>query len=748
MNRKIWKVSLLVISLLVFQFCIVNSLLPNMSRNEGLPNQASVYAIQAPVDDVTAFMVNRSQPMESLEVAILEPGIYQLNLSFYVDIAPPGGVDLYAQFYQSVDWWMPGMGTYLETQQIFANTNWNNMMNDSTDYYETEVIAVRTGFIRLDFGISSPSAIDQVSANLTVDQILVFSTMLNANPLGENTTIEWTEDQTWQGFRINLPTDNYYNFSAYAGLDWDTTAGYLGGFINPVGVILIDLNYGQYMPYNSWNPGFILPAGPDTNSSINGPYTNQEVMKGGDYYLLGKSNDFTHLNSSLANFTLSISVIPTQILLPNQPLELQFNTTPNVLDTYVAVTIPEGHYFDAYFSNPSGANWTVWGEDAWLGSYTGPYFEEYRDPSTIYNESETLQHGWATTIGGGQPMPGLLGDMYSEIWEAQATYTVYINGTNVAAIPPGPFGINSWFNTFFFHVQAGPTSSIHSTTFNITANFEITPFPELTPSGLTFEFNSTVGPFYHIFAIPEASGVIYSASAIATNYTTTGAIRIEDMMQPNGYLDWEWISMFAPPLGKTDPPAGTGAAQNVNDTATLTYVAVRDRVNYIWVQGPGMIGGDMTECQINLEITPPIPYTLGTVATVTLYDLDLAAYTFNVVAGNTYILNLELHYDGNAAYGYFLDVHGNTPFVISSLFQFIIAASASMPFSMTYTGSFTARYSGRVTFVVMAESTVDFSLGEPPMSLTTIGIIIGVGIVMLVIGLLIGYFVSKRRRGF
>ncbi len=746
MNRKIWKVSLLVISLLVFQFGLVNSLLPNMPGNEGLSNQASVYALPAPVNDVTSFMVNESHPMESLEVVIIEPGIYRLNISFYVDIAPIGGVFPFVEFYQSVSQWMPGMGTYLQTQQFFDSSTWFGMLNDSADYYDTDVIAVRTGFIRVDFGISGPSAIDQVSANLTVDQLFAFSSLPDAMPLGQNSTLEWTTDQTWQGLRINLPSDNLYNISAYTRLDWDTTAGYPGGFISPVGVFLIDLEHGQYLSYNMWSPGHSVPAGPDANSSTIGPMINRNLMKGGDYYLLGKSNDFTFLNSSMANFTLSISAIPTQILLPNQPLELQFNTTPNVLDTYVAVTIPEGHYFNAYFSNPSGSNWTVWGEDAWTGSYSGPYFEEYKDPSSIYNESETLERGWATAMGMGYPTPALDGNMYFEQWEAQATYTVYINGTNVAAIPPGPFGVNSWFNTFYFHVEAAPTSGIHSTTFNITANFEITPFPELTPGGLSFDFNSTIGPFYHIFAIPEASGNIYSASAIPTNYTSTGAIRIEDMMQPSPYLDWEWMSMFGPALGKSDPPSGGSWAQNTNDSATLTYVAVRDRINYLWVRGPGMIGGDTTECQVSLDITPPMPYTLGTVSTVTLFDLDYATYTFNVVAGNTYILNLVLHYDGDIAYGYFIDIYGNTPFIVGTLFQYIIAASASFPFSMTYTASYTARYTGRVTFVVMASSTVDFSLGEPPMSMTTIGIIIAVGVIMMVIGLLIGYFVAKRRR--
>ncbi len=746
MNKTTLKVSILIIGLLVFQCGIPTSFIPNQATENSYLT-ATVNAIQLPVNDFLIFELNDSYTSESIEISITEPGIYGLNLSWFVEEGQPPGVDLGADFYQSIGYYIPGMGVYLQAQQSLASPNWNNRLTNATYSYDLEVIAVRTGYLRVDFEMTDYNLGDWVSANLTVSQEFLFASSPNAMPLGQNSTLEWTEDNTWQGLRVNLPTDNFYNFTTYAGLNWNTTAGYSGESLAPVDLALIDLEYGEYYTYNYWSPTHSIPAGPSINSSVIGPMIELDVLKGGDYYLIGKSDEFTYLNSSIANFTLNVFPVPAQPLLPNQPLELHFNTTPNVLYNYIAVTIPEGHYFDAYFSSPIGANWTVWGEDAWTGSFTGPYFETYEDPTTIYNESETLEHGWATTIGMGTPMPALLGNYYIEEWSAQATYTVYINGTKVTAIPPGGMSATSRFNTFYFRVEAAPTDPDHSTTFNLTANFFISPFPQLTTSGLTFEFNSTVGPFYHLFAIPEASGVIYETSAIASNYNTSGTIRIEDMEQPGAYLDWEWMAMLAPPLAIADPATGPGASQNVNDTATLTYVAVRDRMNYLWVLGPGMIGGDMTACNVSLSITPPSPYQPGTIASVTVHDSEFACFTFNVIAGNNYLFNMELSIDGDIAYGYFIDVFGTTPFVISSIYQFFIVAAPSIPYSRIFTATYTARYSGRVTFIVLGEGTVYFSIGllEPPLSLTTIGIIIATAIIMTIVGILIGYLIFKRR---
>ncbi|MFX1342544.1 MAG: hypothetical protein ACFFAL_07580, partial [Promethearchaeota archaeon] len=314
-------------------------------------------------------------------------------------------------------------------------------------------------------------------------------------------------------------------------------------------------------------------------------------------------------------------------------------------------------------------------------------------------------------------------------------------------IPPFGLGPSSWFNTFFLRVVATPYGAgPYSQNFTVTAHFDIFPFPELTPLGLTFDFNSTIGPYYHFFTLPQASGVTYKTTAMASEYTSSGTIRIEDVSQAMPYADWQWMGLLNP-LAYADPATGSGISQNTNDTATLTYVSVRDTINYLWVQGPGMIGGDMTEGNVSLTITPPMTYGLGTVASVTSESPeDLNAFTFNVIAGNNYVLNMHLRPDGDMAFGTFFNTQGHFPFIISSLFQLYIAASTSFPFSMTYSGAFTAKTTGRVTFIIQASSTVDFSITEVITfgSLTGIAIIVAIAIVMLVIGILVGYLVFRR----
>ncbi len=744
MNRTTLKVSILVLSLLVFQFGISRPISP-LQADAGI--DPVVQAIQAPVNSITPFTLNETDPTEVLEISILDPGIYLLNLSLYVDEASPN-LDLDADYYQSMDWWWPQIGSYIESLQSFDSWSQNNVPENDTVYDENDAICVRPGYFRIDVMIDTPSPGDLVLGNLTVTQLLPFSMIPNALPMGQNSTLEWTEDQTWQGFRINLPADEFYNFTAYAGLNWETTAGWLGdGFFQPVGLYLMDLEYGQYLPYQSWAPGFNIPAGASTNNSIVGPFINQEVLRGGDYYLLGKSDDFTFLNNSVANFTINVTPVQSQVIVPNIGLELQFNMTPNVYEQYVAVTIPEGHYFNASFSNPLGFNWTVTTYDAWMGGYTGPWLRSYEDLSESWIDNENLERGWTTAQGGGNPMLGVLGSMYIEQWITDATLTTYDNGSIISAIPPFGFGPSSWFNTYFFRVVATPYGAgPYSPNFTVTAHFDIYPFPELTPLGLTFDFNSTIGPYYHFFTVPQASGATYEVTAMASEYTSSGTVEIEDTMQPMPYADWQWMSLMIP-LAFADPNTGPGVSRNTNDTATLTYVSVRDTINYLWVQGPGLVGGDMTEGNVSLTITPPMAYTPGTVASATGETAeDFTAFTFNVVAGNDYILNLHLRPDGDTAYGTFFNTLGHFPFLISSMFQLYILASLSFPFGMTYTGTFTAKTTGRVTFIIQVDGTAEFSIREVITlgSMTGIAIIVGIAIVMLVIGVLVGYLVFRR----
>ncbi len=757
MKKITLKASLLIISLLVFNFGLQSPFLPIVQRNEGAP---IVSAILAPVNSVTAFSVNASDPIEYFDVPILEPGVYSMNVSCYTDSGLPApGPGVTVDFLYSMEMWYPHIGTVPGFQSMASAGWWPQNENETRGYFFEEV-AVMPGAFRIEFTLTNTDPDDQMSGNVTVTQELAFSMLPYAQPLGQNSTISFSQDNSWMGLRVNLPENGLYNITAFSAMNWSTTGGWVGdATFRPFDdVMLIELIHGRYDYYNDpWHMiSYNIPAGADTNGSTWGPDFSLAPMEAGDYYLLGNAEDFEFLNGSLLEFTFNISPIPTQILYPSVPLQLAFNTTPNVYDTYIAVTIPEGHYFSSYFSNPVGQNWTVMTYDAWTGAYSGPMFQTYADPSGFYIDQENLERGWVTEVSmGGFPAPGLVGDWNTDWWTADATYSIYVNGTNVGAIPPGGLGALSRFNTFYFRVLAIPTGT-PNTTFHIDANFEITPFPELTASGLTFDFNSTIGPFYHIFQVPQASGAIYKVNALASNYTSTGTIALEDLEQSKEYENWQWMGMFlGSPLAYGDPAAGPGASMNTNDTATLTYVSVKDFMNYLWVQGPGMVGGDMTEGNVSLEITPSTPYFIGTVGSATVAEKQFASYTFNVAAGTTYYFEFTLKPDGEEAVGYFLDPFGYSPFVTSGFFDLFIAVATTLPFSTTYTGTFTARMTGRVSLVIvgggpigsMIESPVEFYIGivTPPFSMPMIAAIVLTAIIMVVVGIFVGYLITKRR---
>ncbi len=735
--------SLLVISLLVFTFGIPPPLTPEKTSTP------TVAALTVPVNGMGSVVVNDTHTIDTFIVEIVEPGIYRFNLSYFVDIATPGSLDIYTDWYQTMQMFFPGFGVPFTSLSNFDTVNWYNELENDTDFYQYDYICVEPGFIRIDFEIVSYIAGDQVTGTLVVDQLLTFNSLPDAMPIGDNTTLEWTTDHTWMGFRLHIPENNFYNFTSFGSLNWTTTAGYGGNpFFHPLDeVLLIDLTYAEMMPYYFWDPSYIVPAGPSVNSTTHGPSLGYEVLTAGIYYVVGLTDSFEFLNDSVTTFTLNVAPVPTLELLPGVPLELQFNTTPNVYNNFVRVTLPEGHYFDAHFSDPQGMNWSLLTFDAWTYAFTGPNFDIYEDPTSEYTYHDTLEHGFASAMGMGFPSTSVLGSSYMEQWYATATYTMHVNGSVTGAVPPGGPGISSRFNTFYMVIMASPITAISSETFNITAHLDITPFPELTEAGLTFDFNSTIGPFYHCFAIPQASGGVYSVSALATQYTVAGTIGIEDYIQPEGFRDWQYMSYIGPPLGYADPNSGTGYSVNTNDTALLKYVSVRDVTNYLWVHGPGMVGGDMTQGIVNLTFTPAELYTFGTVVSETLTPQDFKCYSFDVLAGNTYSLTLEISPEASEAYGYFTNIFGENPFVIGSLFDSIIAAAVSFPFSMIFTGTYTARYSGRVVLAIVSDGPYSLVIGpaQALISPLMIGALIAVGAVMLAIGLLIGYIVWKRR---
>jgi hypothetical protein len=301
------------------------------------------------------------------------------------------------------------------------------------------------------------------------------------------------------------------------------------------------------------------------------------------------------------------------------------------------------------------------------------------------------------------------------MWVFDYTYGLYVNGSHVASLPPSTMGpLTSRFSTFFLHVLAEFTDPMHTATFNVTLRLRSTLYPVLTTSGLTFNFNVTTGIYYHAFRMPEQSGTLYTISANATEYTTSGELMLLLLPVPNWYKDWQWQGSFFAPLGKADPPGPRpGWSYNASGPATLHYVAVRDGANYFAIAGPGSgaVGGDMTEAKVRLTITSPASYTLGTNGDTTLYDYDFTCFSFDVRAGYSYRVSLSVDYDSSAAIGYFINSLGYTPFVVESIVQLLISVDqGDMGFGNSYSGIFAAKDTGPVTLIVQASGTVHFTI--------------------------------------
>ncbi|MFW9831732.1 MAG: hypothetical protein ACFFD8_08155, partial [Candidatus Thorarchaeota archaeon] len=160
MKKITLKVSLLVISLLVFQCGIPTPFSPNQARNSSI---STVSALQLPINDFITFEINDSYTSEAIEIPITEPGVYEFNLSWTVEEGQPPGVDLDLDLSQSIGWYIHAMGIYLNTLQAFNGENWNNRLTNATDYFETEIIAVRAGVIRADFRLTDYTLGDWIS---------------------------------------------------------------------------------------------------------------------------------------------------------------------------------------------------------------------------------------------------------------------------------------------------------------------------------------------------------------------------------------------------------------------------------------------------------------------------------------------------------------------------------------------------------------------------------------------------------
>jgi hypothetical protein len=649
---------------------------------------------------------------------ISDPGLYNFTMSLHTDSADPGmGVDLYLRLYESANEYVPQLGAYLPNDREFDSEQWWSLMTGTSSFYWTEFMVVQPGSAIIEFTLRGYTPWDQISVNFTVSQQYSFTDATTA-PLGQNTTIRWTEENALNVTTFTIPSNALYNVSLFGSVPYTTTGGWMGNpnfFMFDV-LALFDLVFGSRMSYAEWMPTCNIPAGPAV-----GDATWIEMvtvpLPAGDYYLVGRSLPFLFLNGTYIDLTLYVEQVSTTALGADESIELNFNTVGPVLDAYVAVTVPINHMVNFYMSNPEGGNWTIATIDAWHGMPVPPTYDYYVDLTTNLTMDTRYQYGVAIKqpVTMVSPGSGLLGEQYFEPFMFLGTEVAYLDNVPQIATFPAFGGPTCFWNTFYLLVQATPGFiGPASLTFNISLNLDTTPIPQLTTTDQIVPINQTIAPFYHGFLLTVESGVTYEISA-TPNYTSNGAVMLQGLSaQGEFFKDWglgEYRPLFKA-VGMSGMMApGVIVSYSVNDTISVCFTSVRDTTMLIVALGtqPMLGPSDTTELTVSLTITQPTDYTLGSdfVITTASTEYDFTSFNVPLIAGYRYQVSLSIDHGSIFANGYFFDDEGHNPFDLST---FGAWPYVDHLFLMSFTSIYTASHTGVVTFALVHQGDARFSI--------------------------------------
>lgn len=697
-----------------------------------------------PLDTQTTLVFNSTHDTETFSLVINTPVQLGFNVSVFVDAASPF-LHLDVDMRQTEAQYFPHLNDYIHSVNNFWSDSFPYWLLTGNSYGEyEEFVTINPGMLFIYFDLYWPNPSDQVTVNFTLNQLFDLSSATEYT-WDQLQDTSWPNDGEWAGSKFTIPEVDLYNVSIYGELDYTTTAGWLGdSFFQPFTKLeLMDGIYGENLLIDFYNPWFDIPAGAGSGTA-NWSEWNHYRFPAEDYYFFGNIGGFEFLNGSQVTMQMAITPVSMPMLAINQTAELSFNSSLPSNVAYVGITAHQGYRYSLYFDNPIGANWSVECYDVY-GWWLPPSYFHYQD-STSYSIVEDRFENcfvYAIPMMGSTPTPSLTGEDYYELYSFGGTDVVYVNDTATGASMASN-GYQNTIETFYIQVFANPFGGIPTTEFNITLNFEAYAIPLLDTSGTTVAVNQTIGPFYQAFALPVVSGFEYEITAWASDYNMSGVAGVFIAPAPQGYLDWQWSGYY--PLFLTTPTSGIPfQVTNVNDTATIRFIAVRHTTLYVGVVGMSMTGpppSDTTEMTVNITTTAPEPYAMGTVMTETLQNMEFKTYSVNLVAGTTYRLSFSLDASGNYALLSFFDGNGYTPFALSI---FTLWAEVASDF-LNYTNTYTALATGPMTIVLVADGTAHFSLlavGEAPGSFV-LGLIIG--LIFMVTAVIIVFVVMRRRR--
>ncbi|MDO8055876.1 MAG: hypothetical protein Q6361_03365, partial [Candidatus Hermodarchaeota archaeon] len=557
--------------------------------------------------------------------------------------------------------------------------------------------------------------------------------------------LDFTNDDSWKGTRFVLPENNLYNLSVFGELDYATTGGWAGNpTFQPFSKLsLLTRTYGEYNPVDSYNPGFNIPSGAGTGTAN---WTSWQLFPliTDTYYLFGYIDDYEFLNGSQVTIQLELTPVVDETIASDESVTLHFDSSSGVNIAYLGLTASLGFKYNIYYDSHVGANWTVQTFDP-FGGWLPVFYSYYEDPTSYTIVEDRFERAFSLIqpgmMGPPTPSPGVLGDEYIEVYNLAGSDVTYVNDSAVAFSMHS--GLMSLFNTYFVRVEAIPGGT-PTATFDITLHLEASNMPTIVPAvPEVFAVNHTIGPIYKIFQLPVISGHIYEISAWSSDYTAYGGVGLFNAPTPAGYEDWQWNGFFVNLYQNLPVSSSPYEASATNETATMRFVAVRSTTLYIGAIGNDMSGppGDTIEVTVNVTVTAPIPYALGTVATATMSDMDFKTYSFSIMVGASYQMSLSLDATGNYGLLSVFNGFGHVPFQTSPYDLWGEVSSSYLNMTRTYS----AIVSGVVTFVLFAQGTVHFAfnaVAEAPGSFA-LGLIIG--LIFMIMAIIIVYVVMRRR---
>ncbi|MGY5878669.1 MAG: hypothetical protein RTV31_00405 [Candidatus Thorarchaeota archaeon] len=659
------------------------------------------------------FQLNSTFDNISYSVDIAEPGLLLINWSFEVTSAGFTGPNFFFWKNESSVRYVPQLDQNVHGEEVRDQIRtWWDLFPGFTFQENREIFVVNTGYIDLIFELDWQNTIDNITVTIETSWEHSFG---NPTPVstGQNFTLDWMEDNVWEGALLSIPEAGYYSIELESYLPYNISTGYAGPLDIDVPERVFFLSKAKGTHYSMDSPSYwdyIPEHFISVGSAATSYWSDDDLvpLRQGDYYVLGMSGLFTHLNGTTLNVTINVEQFSVIHLDPNESLDLKFNANEPLTPRYVAVYLPEGNLSSIRFSNPVGGNWTVSSKyyPSMLQAVPSLTYMKYPDSEytteerfndifVMANPGMMMESTIRTTLVTGEP--------WSWLYQPYGFKSTYTNG-ELASYVMNPMYTMLPFQMLYFEISATPASFTFSDTFDVTLSIDTEPFIELDESVTTTTFNSTHGPIIEFYQFSVQSGYTYNVTATPTEYTSEGIVAFAILPSASTFDQWSIVDPPYLAMTTSDAPSSYSLmAQTTNRTASIEFIAAIDAEIYLYGAGAGLSLGDCTEAELRVEEIPPISVEFGEALPLSTQEMDVFDFQVDLIDGYDYELTIQLTPAVGEAFVTFFDDEGVNPFATTEE-EIWLEVEASEYLYKTFTLS--SHHTGKAAMGLILEGSV------------------------------------------